>query len=216
MAKKLEASCKKLLTKFEEEPDYTVDSLTWDSSLKAKRKTVQVGVEACARWFVGSRHRGVVGAGRRSRWHRKLWVQQWNGEESLQRFSVGHAAGHMSAHTVPLPVIDSIFVCVSKKTGPPKNKSWMNHLRVPQRELERLLLARMDSRSRFLKNPRFFPPNTPCGGKSLLFPPKKPVLRGALQSGEPVERCVLPWLVGSERQTLWRKPRRSCPGLGRS
>ncbi|XP_039093100.1 deleted in lung and esophageal cancer protein 1 [Hyaena hyaena] len=117
MAKKLEASCRKLLTKFEEEPDYTVDSLTWDSSLKAKRKTVQ-------------------------------------------------------------------------KTGPPKNKSWMNHVRVPQRELERLLLARMDSRSRFLKNPRFFPPNTPCGGKSLLFPLKKPVLRGALQSGEPVESCA--------------------------
>ena len=66
----------------------------------------------------------------------------------------------------------------------------MNHLRVPQRQLERLLLARMESRNRFLKNPRFFPPNTPFGGKSLLFPPKKPALIGEFQDGELEERCV--------------------------
>ncbi|XP_040335728.1 deleted in lung and esophageal cancer protein 1 isoform X1 [Herpailurus yagouaroundi] len=117
LTKKLEDPCRKMLTKSDEELDYTVDSLTWDSSLEAKRKTVQ-------------------------------------------------------------------------KTGPPKNKNWMNHLPVPQRELERLLLATMDSRIRFLKNPRFFPPNTLRGGTSLLFPPKKPVLTGDLQSGEPVESCA--------------------------
>lgn len=48
-----------MLTKSDEELDYTVDSLTWDSSLEAKRKTVQVGVEAWARWGVGA-----VGTGR--------------------------------------------------------------------------------------------------------------------------------------------------------
>uniref|UniRef100_A0A8C9KAK4 DLEC1 cilia and flagella associated protein n=1 Tax=Panthera tigris altaica TaxID=74533 RepID=A0A8C9KAK4_PANTA len=117
LTKKLEDPCRKMLTKSDEELDYTVDSPTWDSSLEAKRKTVQ-------------------------------------------------------------------------KTGPPTNKNWMNHLPVPQRELERLLLARMDSRIRFLKNPRFFPPNTPRGGTSLLFPPKKPVLTGDFQSGEPVESCA--------------------------
>nr|XP_020141048.1 deleted in lung and esophageal cancer protein 1 isoform X2 [Microcebus murinus] len=63
------------------------------------------------------------------------------------------------------------------KASPAKNKSWMNHLRVPQRQIERLLLARMESRNQFLKNPRFFPPNTPYGGKSLVFPPKKPAQR---------------------------------------
>ncbi|XP_060036598.1 deleted in lung and esophageal cancer protein 1 isoform X1 [Erinaceus europaeus] len=63
------------------------------------------------------------------------------------------------------------------KASQPKNKRWMNHLRVPQRELERLLLARMENRNYFLKNPRFFPPNTPHGGKSLIFPPKKPAQR---------------------------------------
>lgn len=43
-----------MLTKSDEELDYTVDSPTWDSSLEAKRKTVQVGVEAWARWGVGA------------------------------------------------------------------------------------------------------------------------------------------------------------------
>ncbi|XP_059018068.1 deleted in lung and esophageal cancer protein 1 isoform X8 [Mustela lutreola] len=107
LIKKLEASCK-MLTKSEDELDYTVDSLTGDLCSKANRKAI-------------------------------------------------------------------------KKAGPPKNKTWMSHLHVPQRELERLLLARMESRNHFLKNPRFFPPNTPYGGKSLLFPPKKPLLVGDLE-----------------------------------
>ncbi|XP_034518131.1 deleted in lung and esophageal cancer protein 1 isoform X8 [Ailuropoda melanoleuca] len=77
-----------------------------------------------------------------------------------------------------------------KKAGPPRNKKWMSHLAVPQRELERLLLARMESRNHFLKNPRFFPPNTPYGGKSLLFPPKKPVLMGDFQGGDLEQSCA--------------------------
>ncbi|KAM8922051.1 deleted in lung and esophageal cancer protein 1 isoform 4-T4 [Lycaon pictus] len=76
------------------------------------------------------------------------------------------------------------------KAGPSKNAKWMSHLHVPQRELERLLLVRMESRNRFLKNPRFFPPNTPQGGKSLLFPPKKPMLTGDFPSGDLEESCV--------------------------
>ncbi|XP_006890716.1 PREDICTED: deleted in lung and esophageal cancer protein 1 [Elephantulus edwardii] len=68
-----------------------------------------------------------------------------------------------------------------KKPGPPKNKNWMNHLGVRQRELERLLLARMESQNRFLRNPRYFPPNTPYGGKSLVFAPKTPRQKGEFQ-----------------------------------
>ncbi|XP_032264876.1 deleted in lung and esophageal cancer protein 1 isoform X2 [Phoca vitulina] len=116
LTKKLEASCKKTLTKSQDELDYTVDSLPGDLCPKAKRKAV-------------------------------------------------------------------------KKAGPPKNKKWMSHLHVPQRELERLLLARMESRNHFLKNPRFFPPNTPYGGKSLLFPPKKPVLTD-FQGGDLKQSCA--------------------------
>uniref|UniRef100_A0A8C2MWT3 Deleted in lung and esophageal cancer 1 n=1 Tax=Cricetulus griseus TaxID=10029 RepID=A0A8C2MWT3_CRIGR len=64
-----------------------------------------------------------------------------------------------------------------KKASTPKNKKWMKHLRVPQRDLERLLLARMETRNHFLKNPRFFPPNTPHGGKSLIISSRMPIKR---------------------------------------
>ncbi|XP_007943944.1 deleted in lung and esophageal cancer protein 1 [Orycteropus afer afer] len=77
-----------------------------------------------------------------------------------------------------------------KKASPPKNKNWMNHLSMPQRALERLLLARMESRSRFLKNPRFFPPNTRYGGRSLLFPPKRPERIGKFPSVVTEQSCA--------------------------
>lgn len=82
--------------------------------------------------------------------------------------------------------------CASKEASTPKNKKWMKHLRVPQRGLERLLLARMENRNHFLKNPRFFPPNTPHGGKSLIVSSRKPARRGGSLSAEPEWRCVLP------------------------
>ncbi|XP_006869246.1 PREDICTED: deleted in lung and esophageal cancer protein 1 [Chrysochloris asiatica] len=78
----------------------------------------------------------------------------------------------------------------AKKASPPRNKNWMNHLRVPQRELERRLLARMESQNRFLKNPRFFPPDTPYGGRSLLFPLKKPEQKGKFQSIMSEQSCA--------------------------
>uniref|UniRef100_A0A8D0S1E4 Deleted in lung and esophageal cancer protein 1 Ig-like domain-containing protein n=1 Tax=Sus scrofa TaxID=9823 RepID=A0A8D0S1E4_PIG len=113
-------ACRKTLSQSEDELDFTIASLTWDSSFKAKLRS----------------------------------------RESV------------------------------KKTGSAKNKNWMNHLRAPQRQLERLLLTRMESRNHFLKNPRFFPPNTPFGGRSLLFPPKKPALRGKFQNGELEQSCA--------------------------
>nr|KAF6420247.1 DLEC1 cilia and flagella associated protein [Molossus molossus] len=78
----------------------------------------------------------------------------------------------------------------AKKASPPKNKNWMNHLRMPQRKQERLLLARMERRNCFLKNPRFFPPNTRRGGKSLIFPPMKPAPNGEAQPGELEQSCA--------------------------
>uniref|UniRef100_A0A8C9PGJ8 DLEC1 cilia and flagella associated protein n=1 Tax=Spermophilus dauricus TaxID=99837 RepID=A0A8C9PGJ8_SPEDA len=81
---------------------------------------------------------------------------------------------------------------MSARTKPslPKNKNWMKHLRMPQRELERLLLARMENRNHFLRNPRFFPPNTPHGGKSLIFPPIKPELMGEHPSADCMDAPV--------------------------
>lgn len=81
-----------------------------------------------------------------------------------------------------------------KKACTPKNKKWMKHLRVPQRAEERLLLARMEDRNRFLKNPRFFPPNTTYGGRSLIVPSRKPARKGetAAAGAEPEWRCIFP------------------------
>ncbi|XP_031199862.1 deleted in lung and esophageal cancer protein 1 isoform X2 [Mastomys coucha] len=77
----------------------------------------------------------------------------------------------------------------SVKAKTPTNKRWLEHLRVPQRAQDRRLLARMENRNHFLKNPRFFPPNTPHGGKSLIVPSRKPERRGSLY-GEPEWSCA--------------------------
>uniref|UniRef100_A0ABK0LUT3 DLEC1 cilia and flagella associated protein n=1 Tax=Rattus norvegicus TaxID=10116 RepID=A0ABK0LUT3_RAT len=76
-----------------------------------------------------------------------------------------------------------------KKASTPANKKWMEHLQVPQRALDRRLLARMQNRNHYLKNPRFFPPNTPHGGKSLIVPSRKPERRGSL-SAKPEWSCT--------------------------
>ncbi|XP_054451839.1 deleted in lung and esophageal cancer protein 1 [Pteronotus mesoamericanus] len=120
LTRKLEASCRETLMRSEDEFDCTVDSLTQDSSLKAKCKTKET----------------------------------------------------------------------AKKASPPKNKNWTSHLSVPQRQRERLLLARMENRNHFLKNPRFFPPDTPRGGRSLIFPPRKPVPVGESPRDGVEESCV--------------------------
>ncbi|XP_073916120.1 deleted in lung and esophageal cancer protein 1 isoform X2 [Castor canadensis] len=119
LEKEVELSCKEKHPEVVDEFDYTVDSLTWDSTLKVKHKTKE---------------------------------------------------------TV-------------KNASPPKNKNWMNHLCMPQREMERLLLARMETRNQFLKNPRFFPPNTPYGGRSLIFPPRKPAQIGEFPGAKPEQSC---------------------------
>lgn len=186
LTKKQEASCRRALTKLEDESDHTMDSLACGSPSKAKpeaREAVKVTNEACAQGRVGQWGQGCnrVGSPRHhSKPRRELALGAW----AMQ-------LAKMSTASLCLVLTLYIFY-VSKKASPPKNKSWMNHLRVPQRELERLLLARMEGRNHFLKNPRFFPPNTPHGGRSLLFPLKKPGLMGEVQKGELGQRCVLP------------------------
>ncbi|XP_074140641.1 deleted in lung and esophageal cancer protein 1 [Sminthopsis crassicaudata] len=65
---------------------------------------------------------------------------------------------------------------IVKKYQSPKNKMWMNHLNTTQRVQERERLRKFENQHNFLKNPRFYPPNTVNGGKSLIFPLKKPEL----------------------------------------
>ncbi|KYO47006.1 deleted in lung and esophageal cancer protein 1 isoform B [Alligator mississippiensis] len=61
----------------------------------------------------------------------------------------------------------------SKKSGSSKKSAWKNTMCKADREQERAYLARLENRHNYLKNPRFFPPNTSHGGRSLIFPQKK-------------------------------------------
>uniref|UniRef100_G3VXJ5 Deleted in lung and esophageal cancer protein 1 Ig-like domain-containing protein n=1 Tax=Sarcophilus harrisii TaxID=9305 RepID=G3VXJ5_SARHA len=70
----------------------------------------------------------------------------------------------------------------------PKNKMWMNHLNTAQRVQDRERLRKFENKYNFLKNPRFYPPNTVNGGKSLIFPLKKPELMEDEQNIEFSER----------------------------
>ena len=165
-----------------------MDSLTWDSSLKAKlrpRAAVEVSLKPVCGGEVGGR------AMMRGKWFQVIHAVSEATANRRVSLAIGGLGSARCQCTRPIGLALTLsFSPISKKTGLPKNKNWMNHLRVPQRQLERLRLARMESRNRFLRNPRFLPPNTPLGGKSLLFPPKKPARIGKFQDGELEERCV--------------------------
>lgn len=182
------ALCRQAPGKPEDEWDYTVDSLTWDSSLKAKGRATETA-KVSAEGGAGERGRGqgddegkaFQGCRTLCSVHSRLERRVSLGRRWVVRLP-------RCQHTTSLRLaltLDSVRA--SQKASPPKNKSWMNHLRMPQRRQERLLLAKLENRTCFLRNPRFFPPNTPRGGRSLIFPPRKP--EGQFQSGE--LRCVL-------------------------
>uniref|UniRef100_A0A8C3I068 DLEC1 cilia and flagella associated protein n=1 Tax=Chrysemys picta bellii TaxID=8478 RepID=A0A8C3I068_CHRPI len=65
----------------------------------------------------------------------------------------------------------SLFV--SKKSSSSHKSAWKNNMYKADREQDRIYLARLENRHNYLKNPRFFPPNTLNGGKSLIFHQKK-------------------------------------------
>ncbi|EMP29416.1 Deleted in lung and esophageal cancer protein 1 [Chelonia mydas] len=65
----------------------------------------------------------------------------------------------------------SLFV--SKKSSSSHKSVWKDDMYKADREQDRVYLARLENRHNCLKNPRFFPPNTLNGGKSLIFPQKK-------------------------------------------
>ncbi|XP_058513175.1 deleted in lung and esophageal cancer protein 1 [Ochotona princeps] len=56
--------------------------------------------------------------------------------------------------------------------------------------VEQALLTRKRSRNDFLRNPRFSPPNTLHGGKSLIFASKKPVPARDTESTQPEWSCA--------------------------
>uniref|UniRef100_A0A7M4E4Z3 DLEC1 cilia and flagella associated protein n=1 Tax=Crocodylus porosus TaxID=8502 RepID=A0A7M4E4Z3_CROPO len=78
----------------------------------------------------------------------------------------------------------------SKKSGSSKKSAWKNTMCKADREQERAYLARLANRHNYLKNPRFFPPNTSRGGRSLIFPQKK------------IERMCPLWFSCSDPQAV--------------
>ncbi|XP_062038702.1 deleted in lung and esophageal cancer protein 1 [Lepus europaeus] len=81
-----------------------------------------------------------------------------------------------------------------KSTEPLKGTNWANQRRGPQRAAQPPPpgSSRSWDRSRkdFLRNPRFSPPDTPHGGRSLIFPPKKPAPSREPESLRPERSCA--------------------------
>lgn len=59
-------------------------------------------------------------------------------------------------------------LCFSQKSSASQKADWKGSKCKAERE-ERAYLAKLEKRQNFLKNPRFFPPNAPHGGKSLVM-----------------------------------------------
>nr|DBA25051.1 TPA: hypothetical protein GDO54_012624 [Pyxicephalus adspersus] len=68
----------------------------------------------------------------------------------------------------------------SKKSTQSKKRLRKTEMSAEDREAQRAQLAQLERRHNFLKNPRFLPPNSLHGGRSLILPSKK---REALISG---------------------------------
>uniref|UniRef100_A0ABM5GMR3 Deleted in lung and esophageal cancer protein 1 isoform X2 n=1 Tax=Pogona vitticeps TaxID=103695 RepID=A0ABM5GMR3_9SAUR len=60
-----------------------------------------------------------------------------------------------------------------KKSCPLRKPAWKNIMSRAERQKARALLLRAEERHNFLKNPRFFPPNSHCNTRSLILPQKK-------------------------------------------
>ncbi|XP_062982585.1 deleted in lung and esophageal cancer protein 1 [Elgaria multicarinata webbii] len=60
-----------------------------------------------------------------------------------------------------------------KKSRPLRKSAWKNDMSRAERQKDRAYLQRLEDRHNFLKNPRFFPPNSLRGGRSLILPQKK-------------------------------------------
>ncbi|XP_075444055.1 deleted in lung and esophageal cancer protein 1 isoform X2 [Ascaphus truei] len=61
----------------------------------------------------------------------------------------------------------------SCKSTPRKKRLWEQGMSTEDRERDRSQLAQLENRHNFLKNPRFFPPNSLHGSRSLIVPTKK-------------------------------------------
>uniref|UniRef100_A0A8D2LHT7 DLEC1 cilia and flagella associated protein n=1 Tax=Varanus komodoensis TaxID=61221 RepID=A0A8D2LHT7_VARKO len=66
-----------------------------------------------------------------------------------------------------------LHVYWQKKSRSLRKSVWKNDMSRTERQKDRAFLQRLEDRHNFLKNPRFFPPNSLHGGRSLILPQKK-------------------------------------------
>lgn len=64
-------------------------------------------------------------------------------------------------------------LCFSKKSNASQEAAWKGSKCKAEGERECAYLAKLERRQNYLKNPRFFPPNTLHGGKSLVISQEK-------------------------------------------
>ncbi|KAG8138712.1 hypothetical protein E2320_001516 [Naja naja] len=94
---------------------------------------------------------------------KKLWASL--PDVSLSSLTLDSSDANFSDGSVAL-----LYKKKAKALGKPV---WMDEMTRADRQKDRLYLQRLKERHNFLKNPRFFPPNSLHGGKSLILPQKK-------------------------------------------
>ncbi|MEE6467413.1 hypothetical protein FKM82_007232 [Ascaphus truei] len=75
--------------------------------------------------------------------------------------------------STPNLTVSSTPKAEQQRRKPRKKRLWEQGMSTEDRERDRSQLAQLENRHNFLKNPRFFPPNSLHGSRSLIVPTKK-------------------------------------------
>nr|XP_056713113.1 deleted in lung and esophageal cancer protein 1 [Euleptes europaea] len=89
--------------------------------------------------------------------------------ETLPEVSISSITMESSASEIPHPVRKPSC----KMSSSSRTLVWKNDMSKTERDQDRAYLKRLHKRHSFLRNPRFFLPNSLNGGKSLILPQKK-------------------------------------------
>ncbi|XP_044280926.1 deleted in lung and esophageal cancer protein 1 [Varanus komodoensis] len=90
-------------------------------------------------------------------------------QKSLPDVSLSSLTLDSSLSNIP----DQVKKPFCKKSRSLRKSVWKNDMSRTERQKDRAFLQRLEDRHNFLKNPRFFPPNSLHGGRSLILPQKK-------------------------------------------
>nr|XP_060639348.1 deleted in lung and esophageal cancer protein 1 homolog [Anolis sagrei ordinatus] len=91
-------------------------------------------------------------------------------QESFPDVSLSSFTMESSTTDVPSRIKKSF---IKKKATLFQKPIWMSSMSRAERQKDRAYLQRLDERHNFLKNPRYFSPNSDRGGRSLILPQKR-------------------------------------------